>query len=224
MKPEEREPQRTENAGSIATSPAPAGRGMRGWQVGLLAILGLLVVTVGVEAWFVHDLRQKVIGLTQESPTASVGSAWDPREEEAPESLTGQDPFEQMQRIHEAMNRALNHSVGWFGTHPLMDLANDQPRMDIREEPDRFVVTADVPGATAGSVKVDLDGQRLTIEGDTETKSEKQSEDGRVLREEREAGVFSRSVTLPGSVASSGMKTEVHDGVLTITIPKLSKG
>jgi HSP20 family protein len=67
-----------------------------------------------------------------------------------------------------------------------------------------------------------LDGQQLTIQGTRESQSEQKDQNGRIVQEEREAGVFSRSVMLPGPVASSGMKTDVHDGVLTITIPKLS--
>jgi len=98
------------------------------------------------------------------------------------------------------------------------------PRIDVREEPDRFVVTADVPGATVGSVKVDLTGQQLTIVGRRESQSEETDSNGRAIREEREAGAYSRALTLPEPVAAAGMKTDLEDGVLTITVPKASHG
>lgn len=194
------------------------------WQATLAALVGLLVVTVGVEAWFLHDLRQNIIALREGSPAVSMAPTWDENERNDSVPVETIRPFEEMRRMQEAMNRTFNHSLAWFGNHPLTDLVAETPKMDIREEPDQFIVEADVPGATEGSVKVDLNGQELTIQGNRESQAEQKDADGRIVREEREAGVFSRSVMLPGPVASSGMKSQLQDGVLTITIPKLSKG
>lgn len=213
----------SEVAAPPAAEPARAEKKrLRAWQATLVVLVGLLVVAVGVQAWFIHDLRREVIGLRERTPAVSVAPAvghdqWASSDQQL-------NPFEQMKRMQETMNRAFNHSLAWYGNHPLMDLTSNEPKMDIRDEPDRFVVEADVPGATEGSVEVDLKGQELTIQGNRESQAEQKDQSGQVVREEREAGVFSRSVILPEPVAQSGMKSELHDGVLTITIPKLSKG
>lgn len=213
---------------SQAAPPPPEGparvepKGARGWQATLVFLVGLLVVTVGVEAWFLHDLRQEVIGLRERTPAVTLAPTADRDSWANADAQT--DPFEQMRRMQEAMNRAFNHSLAWYGNHPLMDLTSTEPKMDIRDEPDRFVVEADVPGASEGNVQVNLHGQELTIQGNRESQAEQKDRSGDVVREERETGVFSRSVILPEPVAQSGMKSEIHDGVLTITIPKLSKG
>ena len=206
-----------------AQSPTKKRR-LGGWQATLVALVGLLAVTVGVEAWFLHDLRQNVIALREGLPTVSTAPTWGENEGNDSTAVETIRPFEEMRRMQEAMNRTFNHSLAWFGNHPLTDLVAEAPKVDIREEPNEFIVKADVPGATEGSVKVDLNGQELTIQGNRESQAEQKDADGRVVREEREAGVFSRSVMLPGPVASSGMKSQLQDGVLTITIPKLSKG
>lgn len=194
-------------------------------RVAVWTILCLLVAAVGAQAWFLRELRQEIVALKTETSNTSIAS------EDADGDATPQWPsreaisaFEQMERMHQAMNRAFGRPLDWFGNHSLMDLADAAPKVDVREEPDRFIVQADVPGATAASVEVDLEGQLLTIEGNRKSETEQRDANGRVVREEREARSFSRSVTLPGHVASSGMTTRVKDGVLTITIPKVSKG
>jgi HSP20 family protein len=211
------------DATSSPASEAPAPRRRRGLQALLVTILGLLIVTVGVQAWFLRDLKQEVAVVKQRSSEVSSSPAWIQQDEDSGGQAS--NPFEELQRMHDALSRSFGRSMDLFGKRPFMSMGlmlNESPSVDIREEPDRFVVKADVPGATAGSVKVDLDGQQLTIQGTRESQSEQKDQNGRIVQEEREAGVFSRSVMLPGPVASSGMKTDVHDGVLTITIPKLS--
>jgi HSP20 family molecular chaperone IbpA len=213
----------SEEAAPPAVEPARAKkRQLHGWQVTLVILVSLLVVTVGVQAWFLHDLRREVIGLRERTPAVSVAPTWD--QDQLTTSGRQINPLEQMKRMQDAMNRAFNHSLAWYGNHPLMDLTSSEPKMDIRDEPGRFVVEADVPGATQGSVKVQLNGQELTIQGNRESQTEQKDQSGQVVREERETGVFSRSVMLPEPVAQSGMKSQLQDGVLTITIPKVSKG
>jgi len=194
-------------------------------RVTLWAVLCLLVAAVGAQAWFLRALRQEIVALKTETLNTSVGSQDLGAEGASPWPSRGpMSAFEQMERMRQAMNRTFDRRLDWFGTHSLADLADAAPKLDVREEPDRFIVEADVRGATGARVEVDLEGQLLTIEGNRESQTEQRDPNGRVVREEREVGSFSRSVTLPGHVASSGMTTRVKDGVLTTTIPKLSKG
>ena len=46
------------------------------------------------------------------------------------------------------------------------------------------------------------------------------SSDAAFHRRERAQGRFRRVVRLPGHVASNDVKAELHDGVLTVRIPK----
>jgi len=209
---------------SSSTTTSSAGT-PRAWRALLAGMVGVLVLVVGFQAWFLRDLRQQVSALKSQPP--AVATAPDVSLDQPMDPMAGQawNPFEEMQRMHGLMNQAFDRSFARFRQHPMMGaiIAEEMiPKIDVREEPDRFVVTADVPGATAGSVKVDLTGQQLTIEGSRESRSEETDANGQTIRQERETGVYSRALVLPKPVAATGMKTDLEDGILTITVPKAS--
>lgn len=134
------------------------------------------------------------------------------------------DPFSEMQRMRSQMDRMFADSFSRFDRSPmfgnLVQTETFTPNLDVTETDDAYVVKADLPGIDASNVKVTLKDRLLTIEG-TRKESMKQSDKkGRVIRQEREYGSFSRSVTLPGPVDDLKMKTDQQDGILTVTIPK----
>ena len=70
------------------------------------------------------------------------------------------------------------------------------PRVDIKEEPNRFVIFADLPGVDPASIEVNMDKGVLSIKG--ERKTEAQAEGERWSRSERAHGVFFRRFALCG--------------------------
>src|SRR5687768_15669737 len=64
------------------------------------------------------------------------------------------------------------------------------PRVDIREEADRFVIFADLPGLDPKDIEVSMDKGILTIRG--ERSAEARTENERFSRIERAHGVFHR--------------------------------
>jgi len=92
------------------------------------------------------------------------------------------------------------------------------PRVDIREEPDRFVIHADLPGIDPQEVEVLMDKGILTIKGERKGESGEQTE--RYTRIERRYGSFHRRFALPDSADADGVAASGRNGVLTITIPK----
>lgn len=210
---------------STARSASGSGRYPHLGRVIFFGLLGLLVVVVGFQAWALRDLRHELTELRQQPPV--VAGAPNVSLDDPVSTMTGQawNPFEEMQRMHGLMNQAFDRSFARFRQHPMMDsIATDAmlPSIDVREEPDRFILEADVPGATEGTVKVAVTGQRVDIEGSRESQREVMDSSGHVIRQERETGLFSRSVTLPEPVVGADMKTNVEHVVLTVTIPKVS--
>jgi HSP20 family protein len=95
------------------------------------------------------------------------------------------------------------------------------PAVDILEEPERFVVLADLPGTEAAQIDITVDEDLLTIKGD---RAVAQLADGASLqRAERASGHFERSFRLPESAASDGIEAQYSDGVLTVSIPKAAQ-
>ena len=92
------------------------------------------------------------------------------------------------------------------------------PLVDIREEPDRFVLHADIPGVDPADIEVQMDKGLLTIKGERRVERAEQHE--RYSRLERLHGSFHRRFALPDSADPEGITASGSNGVLEILIPK----
>lgn len=95
------------------------------------------------------------------------------------------------------------------------------PAVDIREEDDRFLLIADIPGVKRDDVEVTLEDGVLTIKGERRTETEETREG--FHRKERVHGAFLRQFTLPDTVNPDSISANVTDGVLEIGIPKQAR-
>jgi HSP20 family protein len=92
------------------------------------------------------------------------------------------------------------------------------PLVDIKEEAERFVLYADLPGIDPAEVEVLMDKGILTIRGERRSETGEQTE--RFSRVERRYGSFHRRFALPDSADADGICASGRHGVLMITIPK----
>ena len=92
------------------------------------------------------------------------------------------------------------------------------PRVDVKEEKDRFVLYADLPGIDPDDIDVSMDKGILTIKG--ERKGETSEQTDRYSRIERRYGSFYRRFSLPDSADPEGIQAHGRNGVLEIVIPK----
>lgn len=93
-----------------------------------------------------------------------------------------------------------------------------QPRVDIKEEPKRFVIAADIPGVDPKDIEIHMDKGVLTLKGERST--ETRSEDGKFTRVERVHGSFHRRFALPDTADAEQISASGKHGVLEIVIPK----
>lgn len=99
------------------------------------------------------------------------------------------------------------------------DLARGwNPKVDIFEEDDQFVVKAELPGVQKDKIAIDINGRVLTVKG--ERASENEVKEKNYYRRECAYGTFQRSFTLPNETDSEQIKAEYKDGVLRVSIPK----
>ncbi len=92
------------------------------------------------------------------------------------------------------------------------------PAVDVKEEADRFVITADVPGVEPKEIDINMENGVLTIRG--EKQRESQEELQKYKRVERARGSFFRRFTLPETADAEKISARFSNGVLEITIPK----
>lgn len=96
-----------------------------------------------------------------------------------------------------------------------------QIKMDVKENVGAYVVRADIPGVKKEDIKVNVDGNVVSISA--EVKQEKEEKEGeRVIRSERYRGEVSRSFSLGQDVDEGGAQAKYADGVLELTLPKKS--
>jgi HSP20 family protein len=92
-------------------------------------------------------------------------------------------------------------------------------RMDVSEKDNAYVVHADMPGVKKEDIKIEIDGNEVSISA--ETKNQKEVKDGdRVLRSERYYGKVSRSFTLANEVDEAAASAKYENGVLELALPK----
>ena len=92
------------------------------------------------------------------------------------------------------------------------------PRVDIREDEQRFVILADIPGVDPAQIDVSMDKGVLSIKGQRDVATE--AHDGKFTRVERARGAFHRHFALPDSADAEGIVANGKFGVLEIVIPK----
>lgn len=93
-----------------------------------------------------------------------------------------------------------------------------QPAVDVSENEDAYVITAELPGSKPEDVTVELHEGVLTLRG--EKKSERSGENEHTRWVERSFGSFSRSFTLPSNANGEKVDARFENGVLTLTVPK----
>lgn len=92
------------------------------------------------------------------------------------------------------------------------------PLVDIKEEPDRFLIKADIPGVKPEDIEVTMENGALTIRGERSAEKEEKKEG--YHRIERSRGSFYRRFAMPDSADADHIKAQGKDGVLEIEIPK----
>ena len=101
------------------------------------------------------------------------------------------------------------------------DMSNDVPAVNVKEEDKQFLIEVDAPGMKKEDFKVEMEKGVLRISAKTEeTKEEK--ENGYV-RHEFSYRNFQRSFWMPESINADGIVAAYDQGVLKLTVPKLSQ-
>ena len=91
------------------------------------------------------------------------------------------------------------------------------PAIDVYEKDNSVIVRADLPGMKKEDIRLQLDGDILTISG--ETNREKEQRKKGYYYTERSFGRIQRSIRLPEGTQKEKIKASYKDGVLSVEIP-----
>ena len=128
---------------------------------------------------------------------------------------TFRNPWAEFERIRQGLDELSRSYI-----EKTKGQANIYPALNIYEEVDRLVVTAELPGVKAADLDLSIEGDTLTLQG----KRERQQSEAEISYHRREigAGGFNRAISLPTKVDAEHIGARLANGILTITLMKAS--
>lgn len=131
------------------------------------------------------------------------------------QGLTVLNPSREFEDIYNRMGQLMNLALGDFTNLETADMPW-APMADFSETDDAYIINAELPGVRRNQVNVQVQDHELAITGEI-----RENGDGsRRHRSSRRMGRFEYRTYLPGDVKPDQVSGKLHDGILTITIPK----
>jgi len=124
-------------------------------------------------------------------------------------------PFEELDRLRRQVTSLFD--ILSEGTLPF-SRSGVFPLINLTEDTDNFYLRAELPGVAAGDLDIQAVDNGISISGERKIATE--HKDAKYHRRERDAGTFSRMVTLPSDIDVDNVKASLANGILTVTIPK----
>ncbi len=125
--------------------------------------------------------------------------------------LTGSEGFRGLAQLRNQLDSLLS---GW--DELLSNAGAFTPLADLEETDDAYVAEIELPGVKLEDLSVEVAGRRLTVTGERKERERV----GILRRRTRTVGRFQYEVLLPGELDESGVEASLHEGVLTVRVPK----
>lgn len=119
--------------------------------------------------------------------------------------------------LQEQINRAFHEARAWRRSPATR--SHFEPPTDVSRDEEAYHVRLDLPGVARDDVRLWADGGVLIVRG---RKAPRSKAPGVRLRAERRFGEFSRVIPLPSDADLSRVSARLRDGVLDITVARLS--
>ena len=129
------------------------------------------------------------------------------------------NPWTEFERIRQGLDEL---SKNYGDRSQQQDRSNVFPALNIYEQEDRLIVTAEIPGVSNQDLDISVEGETLTLKGKRENEVTKDTPVS-YHRREIESGTFSRAVALPVKIDLDNLSARLVDGILTINLPKAAK-
>jgi len=102
-----------------------------------------------------------------------------------------------------------------LGSWPMVEMPERLPRMSMEENEREIIVRAELPGFEPAEVRVELLGERLTVEAEHREPAEKAEESP-----ERTYAHMRRVITLPPEIEPEKIEATYRNGVLEVHLPR----
>lgn len=122
--------------------------------------------------------------------------------------------FDELESLQDNMNRLL------AGQEPRVErrAGAAYPPLNVYSTADGLTLVAEMPGVDPQDVEISVDGDELALRGKVNSAAPAAGET--VLRRERPAGEFQRTLQLPFRAHAAGVKATFKNGLLNIAVPR----
>ncbi len=186
----------------------------------LYLIVFLLIVVIGFQGYYFYNQNHIK---REDSLLVPKSYAIKSLKDENLNSIFSSNPFEQMQKMEQNMQKVFNSMNSQFASMPEFEkfFKNDMsisPAMNMKSYKDRYELSVSIPGSDKNDISVKTKDGILTIEAKTSKKKDEKKSN--FMSQEIYEGSFARSISLPSDADSSKMSTKYKNGILKIILPR----
>lgn len=125
-------------------------------------------------------------------------------------------PFQEMETLRRQMDQMFDEMVGVNREAQI----NWKPAIELKDTEENVILRAEIPGIEGKDLDIRVTREAVAISG--EHRYEKKAERG-YFRTEFRYGKFQRVIALPAAVQNDQVQAEFKDGILTLTLPKVTE-
>jgi len=126
-------------------------------------------------------------------------------------------PFTEIETIRQELDKAFDQRAATRDNSQ----ATWMPAVELVDAGDNFVLKAQLPGIDPKDIDVQVTPEAISISG--ERRYENTDEKSGYVRSEFRYGKFHRVVPLPAPIQNDSVQAEYKDGILTLTLPKVTE-
>lgn len=125
------------------------------------------------------------------------------------------DPLSEFDDLFNRIGHLLESTVGG-GLAAVAEGAAWSPLADVSETDEAYTVEIDLPGVDREDIDLEISDRELIIKGEIRQRER----EGVLRRKARRSGRFEYRALLPNEVDPERISAKLHNGVLTVTVPK----
>jgi len=126
-------------------------------------------------------------------------------------------PFAEIETIRQQLDKVFDQRAATRDNSE----ATWMPALELVDAGDNFVLKAQLPGIDPKDIDVQVTREAISISG--ERRYENTDEKSGYVRSEFRYGKFHRVLNLPAPIQNDSVQAECKDGILTLTLPKVTE-
>jgi len=127
-----------------------------------------------------------------------------------------QSPFQEMETLRRQMDQIFGEMAGANREAQI----TWKPAIELKDTEENLILRAEIPGVEGKDLDIQVTREAVAISG--EHRYEKKAEDKGYIRSEFRYGKFQRVIALPVAVQNEQVQAQFKDGILTLTLPKVT--